>query len=924
MSIFILALCVIIALVGFNELVQNSAPKFSFAFATTNNGAGRTRKLNIDATLARVLRMGAPTQNAAPATSLAPVFHAIDHVLDVVVINRRGYPTGEKRAIANTVWGEFFADKPIVMIDWLLNGSEDEPTADDLAKPITFMGDEPVGYKGLAFFGCYGWGSAIKRGFTIGMTEDLLRTTGMAHKSEDGQRAGRAYTPNAMYGAGRGTTRIYIAKKGELIAGRHPVDDGFGYASTSYVAIMRNKTTGIQLGQVRDNFHMTQRLAWSPELAKETLPHIAIAINDLTDGTKLIRSNRVKMDDKETLVSLDAQMLLHPFVANHLNQKSQEYAVRAATSIPMAGKYRVAVPTTVPYDTVNRLGGIASLLKAIIGRYPMDSNNSETAVQPIPADHDLVVSEIARIAAMAVIQYTLYCHKFFAKGQVGMLTDAEMIIRGNQYDLVLCEEDIKMAVIGVTKTRQLQQITIDAYFGMTMYYQPGNAVGVNPELWKHMGGDFDGDGIIIVNCAFRPALWDTCRALLPGMSDKLNKTNTDFETSGDKRIDMILKSRICAKIVGYATNVMATTFAVKNRKALAYELGKTLGNQESKLDLDWWLNFWVKVGTDGFKTDVNVDQAYKALSIVQGQLSDLLGGGAPWCGWHKDPMVFKHTVPVFYFEKDATHERGMTKEEARTCVPATMDGTVVDILRITLPQMHEFLTIGIDAKPLSHFKYWALRVSDELNESAIGIQRKYGGRASATNWTDPDSIDQFKVWYRTVLVEYDDLWQKYTRLERASAIWQVAHSSQAAHNGAGAIFQAEMYKEEVHQIITDKPGLRQQNNSDANTVILVGLANVLDASLQGEIKGEPMIRCDVIVDEFTTHDRKDARKTTIRKIVRASVNGQTANLGGYPIDTLGTVVMGGGQPDSGIYCAVITRESDKSWKCQLAKKEIVV
>ncbi len=918
MNSLILALCVMLALVGFYVLSTGSEAQLSFAFATTNNGRGRVRKLNVDGVLARVMRMDAPAQAAAPAVSHAPVFHAIESVLSVVVIDRNGYPTGEKRSIANTVWAEYFSDKAIVLIDWLYNGA-DEPDAELLAKPITVAingssDEDHRAINGKTFYGCYAWGSAIKKGLTIGLTEDTLRLTGMAQKSEDGQRAGRAYMPNAMYGAGRGTLRIYIAKKGELIADKYPVDDGFGYETRTTNLTIRNKCMGIDLGVVRDSFHMAQRLSWSKVLHLETIQYFQEVIAGLTDPTEMVKSNRLRLNDKEIYISLDPTMILHPYVANGLNKHSQESAVRAATSIPMAGQYKVAVPSTIVYDAEKRMGGVASLIKLILGRYPMDSNDSETAVEPIPDEKANVEAEIKRIDAMPVDQYTIYNTQFFAKGQMGVVDDSVLVIKGNQYDLVICEEDVKMASVkgGIKTIRGMTNITIDTYFGITMHYEAGNAIGINADMWKHMGGDFDGDGAVVVDCSERSILWRTCRELPVQHTDKLNKTNTGFEANGDKRIDMILKSRVCTKIVGFATNIMAATYAVKDRAALARELGYTMGVASSKVDLDWWLNFWVKVGTDGFKTDVNVEKAYRQLSIMQAMISSVLGGSAPWCRWHKDPMAFKHTLPIFARDN-------MTKEEERTSIPASMDGTVPEILKITLPQMVKFLTYSVEANPLSTYRYWAIRPDhDDLIEGASSLNRKYGVRSGSTNWTDSDSIDQFKVYYDAEVKAYDEQFAQYTRLERASALWNVAHGSQSPHAAAGSVFAASVYKDDVSYIITNKPG---KSAKVGEHVVLLGLYNVLSESLQGEIGGLPVITCDVVVDDISVPDKKDARQSTIKKIVRANAPGMKPNSGeGLPADTLGMVAPNSFQPEPGIYCAVITRKTAKSWDCKLTVK----
>ena len=112
------------------------------------------------------------------------------------VIDRFGYFL-ENQEYRNTPLAELFPQEDVALIQWIAEGSNVRPSVDDLQAPVE--------YKDKQYYGCFAWGSAVKRGFTIGMTHDFPREYGPVKLVEDGQRVGRWLMSQGIFGGFNGT-----------------------------------------------------------------------------------------------------------------------------------------------------------------------------------------------------------------------------------------------------------------------------------------------------------------------------------------------------------------------------------------------------------------------------------------------------------------------------------------------------------------------------------------------------------------------------------------------------------------------------------------------------------------------------------------------------------------------------------------------
>jgi hypothetical protein len=791
----------------------------------------------------------------------------------VKVIDRFGYLV-DTQTYKNTTLAELFPKEDVVLIQWVAEGSNARPTVEDLQKPVTHEGQD--------YYGCFGWGSAVKRGFTIGMAHDFPREKGPIKLVEDGQRIGRWLMSQGIFGGFKTKElTIGIVKPG-IVTKAGPVEDGFGYIKRSLVDKYARKDR-ISLGKSRDNWTYWQRIPWQ-QVEAECLPLITNACIDASDPHKMLFSSPHSYEQKKSLYDADPAMIEHPFVAASLNRSSTDYWTRLSTSINLEGEYRTAVPTTV--ETVCWPGHTG---KVAIDRSPIDSNGSIQAIEiePCPEEEE-------RISKMEVAQISISAKNFSTKGCVGIVDDSLL-----DYDIVICSEDIKMAD-DLKAARAADHLVVkNAVVPFIQIWDSKSIVGVNAKWAKNlMGLDHDGDGVRLVNCEDKPLLWQAIQLLPAGETPKLPKSKRDLDVE-DLRAEMIYKSMV--NLVGFATNVAGATYMVKDREWLAHELGL-----KSEQALDNRLNFFIKVGTDGFKTDV--DQAAVATEVAQMQanLRKMFGRTAPWTSWGQDGWTFQRALPVIIDKTDVDSHlvdgewKTLSEAEYGTAIWPFMDGTISQIARLVLPIIAPHWKEGVPIRPLTAFRQWAEQpAADELKE-ADEVQFWYNARVSRVNWTDTKSIQAFKV----ALAERIEEWLEtgIDRKRAANALWHKAHSSRGTDASAASVFMA--FPEECLEIVANKPG------ENVTKVVLTGLSYQLPGFASGELTDLRV--ADVMMVK--------GGKKILRRALFGMVEGQVApNDKSLPVDLIAFIAANCDQPAAGAYSkATIRPIGDSSWSCLLA------
>lgn len=700
---------------------------------------------------------------------------------------------------------------------------------------------KPIEFKGVDYYGFYGWGSAVKRNQTLGLDKDIGVISGLTEIAEDASRYLRAFLPSSLYGGGHlKSARVLVLPdrteyKGYMIA------DGCGLIKESIATALRDPDSrDIQLGRGRQSYLAWQRHGW--ERIKDIAERLILE-NLKTVGS--INWVLTKIDAeaggyKRALVDADEDMLMHPYLRLSGNVSVKKLLQELGTTVPLETYVRVAVPTkldTVVWDGDDKL---------LCSRHPMDSWQSQMALQVDKSgDYE---TELELIRNMVVYQVTETSTTTTGKGIRIVVPDEIM----GDYDLVITVEDLKMianrsvrAYRKKVKDHYLKgRLTVetieDLVISITQAYAPGCVFGIEPELWKSQGGDFDGDMGFLSPCSAYPVIWDSARSWFGrDKTWKIAKSRSDLT----KRPEMLVS--VLGNSVGFATNVVSSTFVVQpdNRQHMADLLFAAGVTRRPTVEwLDMWCNKIIKVMTDGFKTLVNMVAENATLHKAQQAISTNYGGTASWAIWSQDRSpAFTSIVPMFYHQlSEETLEWAAADKDNRRqpefklhIGPEQYTGTCAKIYGLVQPWILEqyrktavtgkdgasysFLEL-LDIKPGSHYIGWAPHVSDMMLNLGLEMVREFSGLSRMVLWSSGEEVQSFKETWQSMCASWSE--QFSSREEATYVLWRSAHHATVGGSSAAAVFMG--FPEEAMQIVIHKPGLLEQQHEGV-VALLVGV-----------------------------------------------------------------------------------------------------
>ena len=831
---------------------------------------------------------------------MAIVTSLLKSSVEVPVVDQTGEPLHETRTFVNTPLAYYHPDDTFVVIDWLA-ADDERPDVETISKPVVV--------DGIAYQGDKCGGSLVKSAQTFGVVRDYLTESGLAHKISDVVRFKRAFLVDGLYGGGiLDDLRVDIVEAGKLYKGL-PVEDGWGYISASLAAKLSNGHRLIKSNGSREAFQFWQSIPWTPAVQKECLPLIMDQMVAMADPAVFaFNNNSAHQSEKREWALLDDPMKLHPFVANAFARDLADSFRRAAGTTPTNAHWKVAVPTTLSKAAVAE--------ETVLYRYPIDSY---AAIQAVDADED-AQSEIDRIAAMEIIQFTLVDPKtMFASGCLGVVEDD---VLGGPDVVVICSDNIKMAVNGsLDKVKAMSSIVLnDAALVFPQHYEAGSGLGLNTAFFKKMGGDFDGDLVTYFNVnqedrSFK-AVAQAVRDLPAGSSLKLKKSKIAL-SKGDRRGEMLVNNM--RNLVGFASNLRSATFMLEDRNEMARALGF-----RSVVEMDELLNFYISAGTDGYKSfvlykrlrgrdgkmydkPITIDELEKEAGVIQSNIIALFKKMAPETGWKKSKWAFRQRIPQIVEQGDCTKE--MDKDEKRLAIEWWMTGTVQEIAKLTLPNMNAALDTPVESRPLSYFRRWASKPNSDLYEAAMALQVWYNGRVKRHNWSSSDDTNALKgQWTQKIDKFVAD--GGHDRWDVANALWAVAHSSRSDDAGAASIFWG--MPDETRRIILEKPG--KQGVQEAQGLVMTGLLyNVTNplASWIGEVQ---------VVYHTVVKKGRAVHRATVCPIGNHPFEFQAKDADNpWPEGMIGVISTEKDQPDEGFYAASYTRKGNgKSWQLTLS------
>jgi hypothetical protein len=785
----------------------------------------------------------------------------------------------DEREYVDTPFSVLYPNDPLIAVQWLYEGRK-KPLARQIEQERDCL-CQSIHYQGVEYNGAWGWGSAVKKGETIGLTHDIGWQTGMMRYVEDGQRFTRWLLAQGWYGIEYRKYRIRLVTPGTMTKWG-PVADGFGYFARPSL----NNRQPIKLGRSKGSYTFWQRIPFTAVLWEELRPLIDERLADIAQSAATMLSAGQSLDYKVKLVDIDPEMVEHPFVANMITSHWAEFLMRVATTVPIRSMYRLAVPAYPDIETVE--SGDPGGTRMIVCRYPIDSYGNIQACETTYSE---------RIAEMEAIQYSISSYDVFFKGCGAVIDEPKL----DGYDAILCTEDLKMSSDGVKAICLNGEWEGQVVLSVTQRFSKGSCIGVNPDWFKlRFGGDNDGDGVEVVLADGLDELYTTVKCLPYGESPKLPKVKRILK-DGDYRPEMIEQSM--QNLVGFASNVTSQVLAKENQESQALLLGFP-----DAAHLHARLNYAIKVGTDGFKTNIDPSATIAMLTSIQGRLAADEINPAPWTGW-SGTDAFGHYIPEVYdrlyaennaywgersgvkFELDDEHFNTSVSKDYHT-------GTVGRLCAYILPQLVGMLGTGIKVQPLQYFRRWG-QANQLLLPYVRQLRNWWNIHRIRCNWSDPGEISQLKMEFSEKVKELLEK-EQINPWETANTFWVLAHSARGIDNQAASVFFA--FPEECLGIVLLKPGDLPQFKTT-----LTGLDYQLPNFFSGRLDVE------VVDVDIVTHGLHRLRKALI-----AQVEGQKQPQPIYPRNMIALVSIDANQPAVGHYTADILKTFAHGWRCVLS------
>lgn len=697
------------------------------------------------------------------------------------------------RVYVNTPLSVLYPNTPVVLINWLA-GRRGEPSEDDVKMPIKALGTEWVGW--------HAWGSSIKKGFSAGLpVGEVDALTHLYKKCRDAPRWNRAYLAQGIYGFGYGDITVKVLDCG-AIRGGHMVHDGFGLIRRSLAEKLDTGHSKINLGECWDSWQFAQRIPWTAAVAEEVTAALAERTEALCDPGTFAFYNSSFLAESAEWVGAEQELAKHPRIAKSLTRNKSDLLFSHATSIPTHSQTRVAVPA--------RAYTVAE--ESVVYRYPIDCWANIAVVLACS-----IKAEMKRVANLEVIQYTLTNENGSAKGLVGVADDSAF---EDGVDMYVSTEDFKMydGEGWARVNRKNARFTLtNAALCFILWYGKGSALGIEPDHWKGMGGDCDGDPVEVFPTSRLPAVAAEIKKFPKQHMPKLVKDNLPIMEKDRILPRMLVRGMM--NVVGLATVVAGHSFMMEDR----LELAQTMGFRTVR-DMDDKLSQYIKIGTDQYKTYLLMEaiggelkQVYikgvdRHLAVMQTRVRGKYGCVAPWTIWRRNSLAFDHFIPKVLTQEEIDlwwAEGGVLRDMLKEQIRPMHTGTVGQIARKMLPDMGRILTIHeqVYAWPLSRFAGWAELVPPAIYEVARDLQDWWNGMSQGVNWTDGDSVHAMRgKWEDKVLDKCEEL--DITRWTMANALWRTAHIERSPRATGASIFSC--LKDEVKRIVTDKPGLAQQ------------------------------------------------------------------------------------------------------------------
>lgn len=678
------------------------------------------------------------------------------------------------------------------------------------------------------------WSSATKNQTLTGYTEDLnVPLRQVFNYAESGVRAGRGTRGGFAGGKVNSIPVQFLPMNSPLNFGsfEKPLGDGEFIIRASDAVVLRRAL-------VCQPFSLNQ-WRFSPQIASqvkhpydqegvilELLPHVADALARINDHAEFIAHAfqfGIKEESCEMLVELSETMVDHPDLNLSLSpDKARAIFDAITTGRPKSIQGFVAIAGGLEGCAVfpSQQDRFPQSELYLLARYPV---NNSRCIMPVVAVQSGPQADF--LNEIEQFQGTLFGSdgqgQFMAVGQFIVIPDEYWPTEYAEARLIVCSENVKACSawksaddVKASKARS-ELSTYTGYISVCQWAHKGNAVMIDPRVWKEANGDFDFDeGEAIPESEF-PLTFDAFRKeweVTTGLAvSKLPKIYT-FDDPAASRVKTLTDTLAGAMAVGLAANcnLVILNSNPANWPAVATRIGSddyfysqmiakgyiqesysdelvawfeeicTCDEEEARqvIRMFYVLSFFIQCGVDGFKTNLanigGMTALVKEISQVWKILTKELGLSQRLIAFNP-----KKSATAL---RDRDHQPQYNEDEqvfgiSETLMKMSVEGFAWDGLHYLL-ELPDHLYLG--ALPDS-FKYYAVgpRTLEEL-EAARLLRRVCRDELARRSMMTPQDWALFaeKVW-TPLVVDFHDNARIILRYERkmdlaGKAVYSVA------------------------------------------------------------------------------------------------------------------------------------------------------
>jgi hypothetical protein len=621
-------------------------------------------------------------------------------------------------------------------------------------------------------------------------------------KAEDVVRLSRALLADgSTYGYTRTQMRIAIVKKNTVLSNGIVVGDGLAVINQK---VFPESTGEIKLGLNDGHYSVYNTCDWE-NIKEDVTARSEVFKEEMARGDWVKILNAVVMADdprRAQLLKLCPALWRHPYVGGE--------ALSSKSAVTLGNWMHAPwVETEVKYIiATEKVTGLPAGNWSF-HRFPMLLGSNRT----------VEVEEYTPIPDSVVCGHTSTLTGFWEEGsaftaKVGGVVVSEMPKGYEDCQVIMCPEDLKMGEL-VAGTTWNADVTLT----VIQKFSRDCIVGMPPELWALVNGDYDSDLGYFTNHKDTPQLFKEIKRISKhGRNFKFKKKSILPYTIENANKVM---SNAMAQDMGFATNLRWWWHSLSVRKQTEYmgDVIRTVQGIHARMNveqewkgtligIDETLSAAVQYQVDSIKNlYCNTRFLHDALCGFQSNMLGITKKNPGYTVNKRSGIAYSVSIPTLLSEMDedmkalvANNRKYKKTYEYRINIPDICDGTPVQIYKLHRPIIEEIwhkLEMRPNPLPSRNFANWVAPVSPEAHMYAHMLVEKFKRHVSKYevlrqtgdfNPSNPEDSEQYVSQWVMECKKHAKTYFDGNMMACAKALWRELHQDGTPRKVFGALF----------------------------------------------------------------------------------------------------------------------------------------